>query len=93
MTVRGQQRMFDHVAQELGARQLAGIQVAPLREQAARLVLVAALEGIADVGEVVAELAEAQRQVEHRHVEGERQQQAEVADRAVGQRHQQRRPT
>ena len=38
----------------------------------ARLVLVAALERVADVGEVVAELAKAERQVQHQHVERER---------------------
>ena len=75
MAVRGQQRVLDHVAQQLGARQLARIEVAPLGEQAARLDLVAALERLADVGEVVAELAKAERQVQHRDVERQRQQQ------------------
>ena len=78
MAVRGQQRVFDDVAQHLGARQFAGIEVAPLGQQPARLVLVTAVQRLADVGEVVAELAEAQRQVEQRDVEGQRQQQAEM---------------
>ena len=64
--------MLDHVAQQLGARQLARVEMAPLGEQAPRLDLVAALERVADVGEVVAELAKAERQVQHRDVEGQR---------------------
>jgi hypothetical protein len=65
VAVRRQQRMLDHVAQQLGAGQFARVEVAPLGEQAARLVLVATVQGIADVGVVVAELAKAQREVEH----------------------------
>ena len=72
VAVRGEQRMLDHVAQEFGRRQLARVEVAPLGEQATRLELVAAVEGGADVGEVVAELAKAEREVEHGDVEGER---------------------
>ena len=65
--------MLDHVAQELGARQVARVEVAPLGEQPPRLGLVAALERGADVGEVVAELAKAEREVEDRDVESERE--------------------
>ena len=71
VAMRGEQRVLDQVAEELRRRQLARIEMPPLGEQSARLDLVAALERGADVGEVVAELAKAERQVEHRDVERE----------------------
>ena len=97
MPVRGQQRMLHHVAQDFGARQLAGIEMQPFGQQAAHLVLVATVERVAHVGEVVAELAKAQREVQHCHVEGHGQQQAVVTDAKVEQRdekcrHQHRHP-
>ncbi len=91
MPVRSQQRMFDHMAQHLGVWQLAGIQVQPFGQQAPHLVVVAVVQRLAQIGEVVAELAEAQRQVEHHHIEGHRQQQAVVPDAQGDERHQQRR--
>ena len=78
--MRGQQRVLDHVAQQFGARQLGRVEVAPLGEQLARLELVAALERGADVGEVVAELAKAQREVQHDDVEEQRRDHAVVRD-------------
>jgi hypothetical protein len=53
--------------------------MAPFAEQPARLDLVAVVERLADVGEVMAELAKAERQVEHRDVEGEAEQAARPA--------------
>jgi len=91
MAVCGQQRVLDDVAQQLGARQLAGVQVAPLGQQPTGLVFVTALQRLADVGEVVAELTEAQRQVDHADVEHQRQQQAVVGDRGMDAPGQQRR--
>ena len=70
--MRRQQGMLDHVAQQFGGRQLAGIEMAPLAQEPARLDLVAVVERLADVGEVVAELAKAERQVEDGDVERER---------------------
>lgn len=64
--------MFDDVAQQFGAGQFAGVQVAPLLQYAAGAVFVALLQRVADVGEVVAELAEAERQVQDQQVEAER---------------------
>ena len=66
--VRGQQRMLDHMAQQFGPRQLARVEMAPLGEQLARAALVTAVECVADVGEIVAELAKAEAQVQHRDV-------------------------
>ena len=59
MPMRSEQGVFDDVAQQLGARQLAGIEVQPLPELRTRGVLVAAVERFTDVGEEVAELPEA----------------------------------
>ena len=67
--MRGEQRVLDQVAQELLRRQLAGIEVPPFGQQAPRLDLVSALERVADVGEVVAELAKAERHVQDGDVE------------------------
>mmetsp|Transcript_16246 Transcript_16246/g.45318 ORF Transcript_16246/g.45318 Transcript_16246/m.45318 type:complete len:375 (+) Transcript_16246:210-1334(+) len=86
MAVRRQQRMLDDMTDEFGARQLAGVQMAPFREQLAGRGVIAALHRIPDVGVVVAELAEAQGQIEHQHIECQRQQQAEVAQQPVQQR-------
>ena len=90
MTVRRQQRVFDDMAQHLGARQFAGIEVAPFGQQPAGLVFVTARQRVADVGEVVAELPKAQREVEQPDIEGQRQHQAEVADEQMQGRHQHR---
>ena len=43
MAVRGQQRMLDDMAQQLGARQLAGIEMAPLLQHRARALFLALL--------------------------------------------------
>ena len=83
MAVRGQQRVLDDVAQQFGARQFARVQMAPLRQQPACLGLVGAVERVADVGEIVAELSESERDVEDRDIPGQRQQQAEVGDAGV----------
>ena len=40
MTVRGQQRVFDDVAQQLGARQLARVEMTPFAEQAPGFVFI-----------------------------------------------------
>jgi hypothetical protein len=89
VAVRRQQRVFDHVAQHLGARQFAGVEVAPFGQALTRQVLVAAVERVADVGEVVAELTKTQREVQHPHVDGQCQQQAVVLGQQVQGRHQQ----
>ena len=73
--------MLDHVAQEFRCRQIARVEMAPLGEQPPRLDFIAALERGADVGEVVAELAKAERQVEDRDVEGEAEQRVDVIER------------
>ena len=54
------QCVLDHMAQDFGARQFAGVQVSPLGQQAPRLVFVTSVQRVADIGEEVAELAEAQ---------------------------------
>ena len=74
VTVRGEQRLLDEVAQKFAGRQLACIEMTPLAEQAPRLDLVATVERIANVGEVVAELPKAEASGRaRRHVEGEAQ--------------------
>jgi hypothetical protein len=78
--------MLDDMPDQLGARQFAGIQVAPFGQQLARGGVVAALEGITDVGVVVAELPEAQRQVQDEDVQPQGEQHAEMAQRPVDQR-------
>ncbi len=65
MAVRGQHGVFDDVAHDLAAWQLAHVHPLPLREQLARKRLVSRIERVANAGEVVAELAEPQRDVEH----------------------------
>ena len=68
MPVRRQNRIFDHVAHHLAARQVARIHLLPVGQTFARTLLVAFLQRIADTREMVAELAKTQRDVEHRHV-------------------------
>ena len=83
MAMRGQQRMLDHVTDQLHARQLAGVQVAPLRQVLTGGFVVATVQRVADVREVVAELAEAEREVEHQHVHAQRQQHMDVKRQGV----------
>ena len=90
MAVRGQQRMLDDMAQQLGARQLAGIEMAPLLQHRARALFLALLERVADVGEVMAELAKTQRQVEHHQIPQQGQQHAVVVEQLEHAEHQQR---
>src|SRR5206468_9637699 len=78
VTMRGEQRMLDQVAQEFRGRQLTRIEVAPFGEQAPGLELVAPLERGTDAGEVVAELAKTERQVEDGDVEGQAEQRVDV---------------
>ena len=87
MPVRSQQRVLEDVAQQFGPRQFAGIEMAPLPEQATRRVVVTTLQCVTDVGEEVAELAKTQRQVEHQHIECERGQQAVMRQRDVQDRY------
>jgi hypothetical protein len=72
--------MFDHVAQQLAACQVAGVERAPLLQQSARVQFVATFERVLNVGEVVAELAEPQCQVENCHVPRQRRQCADLAE-------------
>ena len=78
MPVRGEQRLLDHMAQQFGARQLARVQVTPFGQPLARLRLVAALQRVADVGEVVTELPKAERDVEDEHAPRQRQHAVQV---------------
>ena len=77
------QRMLDEVAQKFGGRQLACVEVSPLCEQAPGLDFVVSLERVSDVGEVVRELAEPEREIEHRHVEGQAEQAVHMDQRRV----------
>jgi hypothetical protein len=89
--VRCQQRVLHHMPQHFRARQLARVEVAPLGEQPPRLVLVAAFERVADVGEVVAELPEAERAVEHDDVEGQAEQRVLPVQQQIDTAHGERR--
>ena len=86
MPVRSQQRVLDHMPDQFGARHLARVQVAPLGQQSSRFDLVGTRKRFADVGEVVAELTKAQRQVQQQHVECQCQQEAVGVDQQVDQR-------
>ena len=66
-------------------RQFTGVEVAPLAQGLAGFVLAATVEGVADVGVEMAELAKTQAGVQHTQVEGQGQQQAEVEERRVDQ--------
>ena len=55
--------------------------MAPLGQQLACLGFVTAVERVADVGEVVAELTKAEREVKHRHIPHQREQHVEVPER------------
>ena len=57
--------MLDHMAQQFGARQLTRVEVAPIGEPLARGDVVAVLERVANVGEVMAELAKPERHIQH----------------------------
>ena len=65
MAVRGKHRIFNHVAHDFTARQFTRIDLAPLRQQLARGGFIAVVQGIAYVGEIVAELAKTQRDIEN----------------------------
>ncbi len=90
MPVRRNDRMLDHVAHDFAARQLGGIDALPVRQQRARERLIALVERVADVGEMVAELAKAERHVEHRNApqHGKRQAQREHQQPVHAQRQQ-----
>ena len=92
VAVGGQHRILDHVAHDLAARQFAGIDLLPLRQQFARGGLIAGVQRVADIGEMMAELPEPQRHVQHghapKHREGpsERERQQPVHARGSGRR-------
>src|SRR4029078_13103257 len=66
--------MRGQVAQEVVGGELARVEMTPFGEKVPRDGLIATLERGADVGEVVAELAKAERKVEHSDVENEAEQ-------------------
>ena len=72
MAVRLQRRMLDHLAQQLLARQAIGFNATPARQLGAGRLLITRLERLPDRGEMVTELAESQRQVQHAHRPGQR---------------------
>lgn len=65
--MRRQYRVLDHMAHDLAARQHAHIHLLPVRQALARHILFATFERVADAGEVVTELPEAQRDIQHRN--------------------------
>ncbi|MCY1215000.1 hypothetical protein D9M72_268350 [compost metagenome] len=93
MPVHGDDCRFQRVPHDLGNRHLDGVQAGPLVQQRARGMDVVAVQGLVDVGEEVAELAKAQRHVQHQHIPGERQRHADRGQQVVhhdhrqGQRH------
>jgi hypothetical protein len=66
VAVRLQHRILDDTANQFTTWQFANIRLAPLRQKFACAILVASVEGIPYVREMVAELAKAQRHVEQR---------------------------
>ena len=67
MSVGGKHRILNHMAHDLAAGQFAGIDLAPLGQQLTRGGFIAVVERVANVGEIVAELPEPQRDVQNRH--------------------------
>ncbi len=68
MAVRCDHRKLDHMSHDFAAGNVPHLHLLPLGQQLARLLFVAFVQRIADVGEVVAELAKAQRHIEQSHV-------------------------
>ena len=66
VAVRLQHRILDDTTNQFTTWQFANIRLAPLRQEFACAILVASVQGIPDVREMVAELAKAQRHVEQR---------------------------
>jgi len=80
MAVRGQYRVFDDMAHDLAARQVIGIDLLPIGQVLAGLLFVTGFQRMADTGEMVAELAKAQRHIQHQHMPGHRQRPAHQCD-------------
>jgi hypothetical protein len=72
--MRGDQRFLHRQAGDLGGVEPVGRAAAPLAQQGPRALRLSHAQRQVDVGVVVAELAEAQRQVEDRHVPGKAEQ-------------------
>ena len=83
MAVRGEQRLLDRQADHFLARSHDAGGAAPLVEQHARTLDVAGLHRELDVGEVVAELPEAEREIEHGDVEDQREQRVHRVEHRV----------
>ena len=78
-----QHRMFDHLAQQFGARQAGCIHAQPPGQLFACRGVVACVQRLADLAEVVAELPETQRDVEDAHGPGKGQHRTELPEPPV----------
>ena len=68
MPVCSQYGIFDHMADDLAARDIAGINLLPIGQKLSGQGLVATVQGIANIGEVVAELPKPQCQLQNQDV-------------------------
>ena len=87
----GKHRIFDDMANDLAARQFAGIQVTPFGEQLTRYLFIPVVERVPNVGEIVAELAKTECEIKHRHIPGKGQQHVDLPQQPVHQQRSQRR--
>ena len=67
MAMRGQHRILDHMAHDLTAGQLAGVDLLPGGQHFAGAVFITIGQRIADLGKVKAELPKTERDVQHGH--------------------------
>ena len=74
MAMGGQHRILNDVANDFAARQFSRINLTPLGQQRTRRLFVAVVQRIPNVGEVVAELAKAQRDIQNGHAPDKGQQ-------------------
>ena len=92
MPVRRQHRVRDQAAQDLLAWPFGHLHLLPLRQQQPRPRIVATLERVANLGEVVAELPKAQRDIQNRRAPQHRRRPAQRRmQRQIHQQGQQRR--
>ncbi|CAM2158187.1 hypothetical protein PT2222_40185 [Paraburkholderia tropica] len=86
VTMRGHHRVDQRVAHDLAHGHVHGVDAGPLGEDFTRARHVVVIQREVDIGEIVAELAETEREVHHHHVPEERQHEADVIEHVVDER-------
>ena len=91
MAVRSQHRVLNDMAHDFAARQQTGIDLLPIGQQLTRGLFIAHVQGVANGGEMVTELAKTQRHIQNQHAPDKSQQAVHAPQEPVDAESQQRR--